>query len=122
MKKTLLLIAMFCLTLNAQLWRGQTINPPYRLNDVDFQTDIGMAVGEGGAVFIKLGDSPWTIFRTGAQTEWLNAVDIVGSNAWAVGENGVVLKFNFNTQEWTQIQLNTNENLKKVYFAGPDIG
>ncbi|MCA0387208.1 MAG: T9SS type A sorting domain-containing protein [Bacteroidetes bacterium] len=122
MKKTLLLIAMLCLSLNAQLWRGQTINPPYRLNDVDFQADLGMAVGEGGAVFIKIGASPWQIFRTGAQTEWLNSVDIHGSQAWAVGENGVVLKFEFNSQTWSQIQLNTSENLKKVYFAGPDIG
>jgi len=122
MKKTILLFAFLCLTVFSQIWKGQTINPPYRLNDVDFQNDIGMAVGEGGAVFIKIGASPWAIFRTGSQTEWLNAVDLHGTDAWMVGENGVVLKYDFNSNTWTQRQLNTTENLQEVYFAGPDIG
>lgn len=119
MKKLLFLFVLISFKMLPQIWQGQTINPPYRLNDVDFSGDIGMAVGEGAAVFMKNSAShPWTLNRTGSPTDWLNAIDV----PWAVGENGLVLKYDFGSQTWTQIQFNTSENLQDVLFVSPEIG
>lgn len=123
MKKLLLFFVCIQLAIMSQVWQGQTLNPPYRLNDVDFQTDLGMAVGEGGAVFMKTSYSqPWTLNRTGSPSDWLNAIDVRGTVAWAVGENGMVLKYDVNAQTWTQKQINTTENLQDVLFVSPEIG
>lgn len=123
MKKFLLFFVCFSYTILPQVWQGQTLNPPYRLNDVDFQTDLGMAVGEGGAVFIKSTSiGPWILNRTGPQTEWLNAVDINGAIAWVVGDNGIVLKYFTGVNIWQQINLSTSENLLDVRFISPEIG
>ncbi|MBK7867926.1 MAG: hypothetical protein IPJ75_13655 [Ignavibacteriales bacterium] len=123
MKKFLFLFVFISITILPQVWQGQTLNPPYRLNDVDFQTDVGMAVGEGGAVFIKSTPiGPWILNRTGSQTQWLNAVDISGVTAWVVGDNGVVLKYYFGVNIWAPVNLNTSENLLDVRFISPEIG
>ncbi|MCC6638348.1 MAG: T9SS type A sorting domain-containing protein [Ignavibacteriaceae bacterium] len=123
MKMFLILFAFISFAILPQIWQGQTLNPPYRLNDVDFQTDVGMAVGEGGAVFMKNSYlQPWTLFRTGSPSDWLNAIDMHGIDVWMVGENGMVLRWDFSSQVWTQRQLNTSENLQDVLFVSPEIG
>lgn len=106
----------------AQVWQGSTINPPYRLNSVDYSGDIGYAVGESGVVFksTDFGRS-WNLMRTGQPTEWLNSVDIHGSDIWAVGENGLIIKSTNAGGTWSYIVLNTTENLQEIYFSS-DVG
>jgi photosystem II stability/assembly factor-like uncharacterized protein len=104
-------------------------------NDIDFINErIGWAVGGGnwsedssGGIIIETNDAGekwdlvWKLPDNDRSSNELNAVHVLGGEAWAVGESGLIVKYTEQDQ-WQRIVGVTDLPLRKVFFSDKEHG
>lgn len=117
MKKSLLLLSLFIVSINcfAQtlFWITPT-NGHQFINDISFiSSDEGIAVCDNG-VILKFSGGKWIKMQSPV-TYNLTAVDMINSNdALACGSNGCILKYNSNN--WTILPTPDNRQLRDITY------
>ncbi|MFN8430714.1 MAG: YCF48-related protein [Spirosomataceae bacterium] len=104
---------------NSGLTNNDWINGIYFISQFE-----GWAADSDGDIFKSTnGGSTWSKQRTKNQSEYL--FDIFFKNSitgFAIGSNGLLLKTSDGGLNWTQINLNINNNLRKIHFINDQIG
>lgn len=120
-------------------WSPSTINGSApRLNEVDFNTNEGYAVGMDGSILryiIPLSVNPtnpidsatyipkyWTKLNSGTSEHLMTVCAVSDSICFAGGTNGTILKTRDRGESWISKNIATSRRVNTLYFVSPDTG
>ncbi|MDH4211654.1 MAG: YCF48-related protein [candidate division WOR-3 bacterium] len=102
-------------TWNTQLYE----NDEYPLHGIHFfDSNIGYAVGEAGAIFSTTdGGGNWTPQTSGTIREFSSVSAVTPDTAWAVGVNGLVVRTIDGGSTWDSLYLGTLYHFSHIQFV-----
>lgn len=73
-------------------------------------------------IFVVNLNAQWEVVEQSATSDTLNSVFMFSSTAWAVGEEGTIIKSTDAGSTWTSLNSGTSEDLEDVYFHNENEG